>query len=128
MYEGRGSLTFNDVPGNLMSAVVAGFLAVVIRDRGRPLTLALALSGGLLLSYHAYSQDCMLLLAALGLVGQTEGAVGFRRMLQVSLMPLPYALLPAQNGWSSVLTLLIIGAFAAGARLALVRESTTHRA
>jgi len=98
----------------LMAAVTGVFLVVVARGCPRPLTFALALAGGLLLSYHAYAQDGMLLLAALGILGQTERTTAFRRLLQVSLTPVPYALLPPQNVWSAALTALIIAGFLAG--------------
>lgn len=52
--------------------VLAVFLAVARREPLWPAVLALALIGGLLLSRHAYIQDAVLLLPALGLIDKVR--------------------------------------------------------
>jgi len=98
----------------LVFVVIVGFVVAVVRGMRRPMTYALALTGGLLLSFHAYSQDAMLLLAALGILARSEGVEVMKRLLQISLTPIPYALLSLQNRLSGTLTALTLAAFGAG--------------
>ncbi|HEV2199599.1 MAG TPA: glycosyltransferase family 87 protein [Bryobacteraceae bacterium] len=97
----------------LMVAVLAAFVVAVVRAE-RPLLYALALVGGLLLSFHAYPGDATLLLVALGILDRAAPAEWFQRLLRVSLTPLPYAFLAVRNRWSTMLVLLLLAAFASG--------------
>lgn len=102
----------------LMAAVLAAFVVAAVRAE-RPLLYALALVGGLLLSFHAYPQDATLLLLALGILDTTAPVVWFQQLLRVSLTPLPYAFLAVRNRWSTMLVLLLLAAFASGVWQAL---------
>ncbi|HEV2199600.1 MAG TPA: glycosyltransferase family 87 protein [Bryobacteraceae bacterium] len=106
----------------LMATVLAAFVVAAVRAE-RPLLYALALVGGLLLSFHAYPQDATLLLLALGILDTTAPVVWFQQLLRVSLTPLPYAFLSLRNRWSTILVLLLLGAFASGAWQAARRKN-----
>jgi hypothetical protein len=99
------------VEGILAGAVVLAFAAIVLGGCPRAVAYSLALAGGLLLSYHAYLYDALLLLVALGILGSAADALT-TGLLEISVTPIPCVLLLPGNRWTAVLPGLLMAMFA----------------
>ena len=95
-----------------MAAVVGAFLLLLARHAERNVIYCFALICGLLLSVHAYMADATLLLLAFALLGSAPRVALTRKLLLVSLTPIPYLLLIPGTPRSIVLVCLLIATIA----------------
>jgi hypothetical protein len=97
-----------------MLATAAFFIAVLLRARRFEASVALALVAGIVLAFHAYPQDCVLLLISIPvLAGRSAGSLA----PGIALMtPLPYFAALSGRPWSLVLPALMIALAAAAVR------------
>lgn len=73
---------------------------------------ALALLGGLLVSWHCYVQDAVLLLPVLALLLQTSTTSAVKFPLAIALIPFPFWMLAASAPWPAVPALLLCAVLA----------------
>jgi hypothetical protein len=81
--------------------------------------LAFALVGGLLVGYHAYLQDCTILLLAFVLVLEHSRWVPLRGATVLALTPLPFVCLVAGKPWNALVPIMLLTLLA----LAVVRPA-----
>ena len=86
-----------------------------------------ALMAGLVINFHAYIQDPMLLLLCCALLFDGEETLVFRSVMQLLLFPVVYLLLLWQPPFSGLYGLLIIAAFAVALRDQLQAAPTALR-
>lgn len=83
----------------MLSILAAGVAIAVIARSEFAISLAAALIGSFLISYHAYVQDCAVLVPALLVIFQ-KAASPARELALICLTPLPYVFLNIQSmGW-----------------------------
>jgi hypothetical protein len=113
------AFTSADIPWLIAALSLLVLLAVIIVGSRSNLEfgLAFALVGGLLVGYHAYLQDCTLLLLVFVLVLEHSRWVPLRGATALALTPLPFLLLVAGSPWNAVVPLMLLGLLA----LAVVR-------
>jgi hypothetical protein len=127
----RGLAMAWEMPGWLESLLlvltVASFLALLARARMSFRTrMAFAIVGGLLVSHHAFIQDCLLLMVVLAWVGRRSP---LRVPVALLLTPLPYYLLLSE-GWPgglfalALLALPVIWLIRGGRRRAVIFSPT----
>ena len=101
------------------SLVMAAFGWIAWRQPCRGLVCSAALVAGLLVSYHAYVQDALILLPALALMKEGHGARVPLALLVFATSPFPYLLLLLGAPWNAALTVLLmvtLGSLALAAR------------
>ena len=89
--------------------------------------LAVALSGGLLISYHAYLSDCALLLPAAMIVYTQTTNRWLQLLAAVLLTPFVYFFILAPPPASHVLQLTILAFFAASVVVALRKPAAVRK-
>jgi hypothetical protein len=90
----------------LLVAGVVIFLA--IRAESYEKAFAYTLMGGLIVNYHAYIQDPMLLLLVSAILLDGTESRGFRLTMQLLLFPVAYLLLMWQPPFSAAYTILVL--------------------
>jgi hypothetical protein len=106
-------------------AITAAALAAYAMWKARTFEAAFAwaLTGGPLISVHAYAQDCLLLLFALALLHDSLSKVT-RNLFYAAVMPMIYVLLLMGAPYSGVMPLTLLLCLATHA-LALIRRTQT---
>ena len=89
-------------------------------------SFAYALMAGLVINFHAYIQDPILLLLCCALLFDGEESFAFRTVMQLLLFPVVYLLLLWQPPYSRLYGLLIVAAFAIAFRDQLQPRASTH--
>jgi hypothetical protein len=93
-------------------AVIATTAWLMWRSSSYEAAFGWALIGGLLAAYHAYVQDCLLLILALALLHQVM-AKPAKALLLAAVLPFSYIALVAGYPYSGVFPVLLLGAIAA---------------
>ena len=102
----------------LTAALSLTVLLAVIRIARRSdleFSLALALVGGLLIGYHAYLQDCAILLLVFVLVLEHSRSAVLRAATGLALTPPLYLALVAGRPWNAALPLVLMALVAMAA-------------
>lgn len=109
-----------------LSVLTVGAVVAVMARSEFAISLAAALIGSFLISYHAYVQDCAILIPALLAIFR-QAASPARELAWICLLPLPYVFLNIQSlGWiPGVLFLSVLFALAAGILMSWWRKQ--HR-
>ena len=105
----------------LSLAVVCLVMAAAWR-KNLELGIAFALIGGLLIGYHAYLQDCVILLLAFVLVLEHSRSVPLRGAMAVAITPPLFLFLTAGRPWNAVVPIALLGLLVLGS-LPAKRES-----
>lgn len=102
----------------LLSAMVIALVWRVVRRYGLEVGLGATLLGGLLLTRHAYMQDCAVLIGLLVTLSMRPPSPLVRNCALALLIPLPYLLFFIQGGAATaILMMLLLAAMAwAGAK------------
>jgi len=90
----------------LATAAVVCFLAW--RAESFESAVAYCLIGGVLVNFHAYMADCLLLLPALALLNERRESRPVIRMLPIAVLPFPYLALCAGPPYSPAFYLLLM--------------------
>jgi len=85
---------------------------------------AYAIIGGLLVNFHAYIQDPMLLLLAAAILFDGQESVEFRTTLQLALFPVAYVLLMWQPPYSAAYAIIVLSALGFAVRDRLRQPAT----
>jgi len=85
--------------------------------------VAYCLIGGVLVNFHAYMTDCLLLLPALALLNPQRESNLANRMLTIAVLPFPYIALCAGPPYSPVFYLLLIATLLAAVRFQVKARS-----
>lgn len=98
-----------------LSIAVAAIVVFIASKSDLEFALAFALVGGLLIGYHAYLQDCMILLLAFVLVLERSKVAPLRAAMALALTPPLFLLLAAGTPWNAavpiaLVTLLVLAA------------------
>ena len=107
-----------NVVESVLSVAVIGLVWRVVRRADFEVALAAVLLGGLLLTRHAYMQDCGMLVGSLVTLFKRPGNAVVHYSSLVLLLPIPYVLFFVQGGApTAALFLLLLAAMAwSGAR------------
>jgi len=102
-------------------SVGVGALVAYLAWKNRQIELAIAFSivGGLLVAYHAYLQDCTLLLLAMALVLTHSKSTPIRATAGFAVTPPPYLCLLAGRPYNAAVPLVLLGVLGVAA---LARE------
>ena len=103
--------TGTEVPALLTGLSIAiGLLVAYLSWKNRNLELAVAFSlvGGILVGYHAYLQDCIILLLTLALVLTNSRSVPIRAATAMAVTPPPYLCLLAGRPYNAVVPIVLI--------------------
>jgi hypothetical protein len=111
------AFTGREVPWAIAAGSLAVLVAVVhIARRGKlEFGLAFALVGGLLAGYHAYLQDCVILLLVFVLVLEHSRWAPLRAATALALTPPVFLLLMMGRPWNAVVPLLLLALLALAA-------------
>jgi len=96
----------------LALGVIVATAWLMHRSRSYEAAFGWALLGGLLAAYHAYIQDCLLLVLALAVLHE-EMTKAARMLLVLANLPLVYAALLAGHPYSAVFPVLLLAVLAA---------------
>jgi len=97
----------------VLAVAVIGLVWRVVRRADFEVALGATLLGGLLLTRHAYMQDCGMLVGSLVTLFQRPGNVVVHNCALVLLLPMPYVLFFTQGGApTAALFLLLLAAMA----------------
>src|SRR5579871_1556315 len=96
----------------LALAVIAATAWLMYRSRSYESAFGWALIGGLLAAYHAYIQDCLLLILAIALLAD-ELTKTARALLLVTILPFAYLALAAGYPYSGVFPALLLAVIVA---------------
>lgn len=103
----------SDVVEFILSVVVIGLVWGIVRRAEFEAALAATLLGGLLLTRHAYMQDCGILVGSLVILFQRPGNAVVHYCALLLLLPVPYVLFFMQGGaTTAALFVLLLGAMA----------------
>ncbi len=108
----------------VLSLVVLVAVIHIAQHSNLEFGLAFALVGGLLIGYHAYLQDCVILLLAFTLVLEHSRWVPLRGAMALLLTPPLFLFLIAGKPWSAALPLALLALLA----LAAIRPASPTRA
>jgi hypothetical protein len=113
----------------LAVCVTACVVYLVSKSESLPQATGWALIGGLLISVHAYAQDCLLVLFAFALLHETVGPK-IRALFYTAVLPFIYLALLCGEPYSRIFPLLILviliaQVFATGSRLTQMASATT---
>ncbi len=100
----------------LCALLTAAALYLIWTAKSYEKSLAFAIMAGLVINFHAYIQDPILLLLCASLLFDEETSFALRTVLQILLLPAVYILLLWQAPYSGVYGLLILTAFAIALR------------
>lgn len=109
--------------GGLLIAALVAWIAWRDADWRRP--FAYALAGSLAISYHAYMQDCLLLLLSFAIALRHVDSKRLRIAWAIAVSPLTPLTLTAGTPWSAIPALLACGVIAAAALPAEAPAKTT---
>jgi hypothetical protein len=111
------AFTAGEAPWAVAVLSFAVVLAVIYIGRRSTLELSLAsaLVGGLLTGYHAYLQDCTIMLLVFVLVLQHSGWVPLRAATALALTPPLFLLLTAGRPWNAAVPLALLALLAMAA-------------
>lgn len=96
---------------SLAAVVLVAVVFLMRRSQSYEAAFGWALMGGLLASYHAYVQDCLLLLLALSLIHR-EMAKPAAILLQLAILPFIYIPLAAGYPYSAIFPLVLLACIA----------------
>lgn len=94
----------------LALAVAVAVIFLMFRAGSYEKAFAYAIMGGLLVNYHAYIQDPMLLLLVAAILFDGQESAEFRMTLQFALFPVAYVLLMWQPPFSAAYALIVLTA------------------
>jgi hypothetical protein len=100
----------------LFIVVLAAVIFLTVRAGNYEKGFAYALMGGLLVNFHAYIQDPMLLLLISALLFDGTESKAFRNTMQLAMFPFVYVLLMSQPPFSAAYTILVLTAIAFAVR------------
>jgi hypothetical protein len=92
----------------LAAAIACGFIVLSRKLRNFDLSFGLALVAGMLLSFHAYSQDGVLLLLSFAIVTSCSVYKPLRTAIALAVSPVAYLLLLARAPYSALVPLLYL--------------------
>lgn len=111
----------------LLSLLVVGVVIfLAIRAGSYEKAFAYTLMGGLIVNYHAYIQDPMLLLLVSAILFDGTESRGFRLTMQLLLFPVAYILLLWQPPFSAAYTILVLTALGFAVRDKLLDPSSSQ--
>ena len=105
----------------LFAIVLAAALYLIVKSANYEEAFAYCLMAGLLLNFHAYIQDPILLLLAAALLFRQPHSKAFRLTLEFLLLPFAYILLMTDTPFSPTFALCLVLVLGMG-----VREKMTH--
>ena len=110
----------------LLSLLVVGVVIfLAIRAESYEKAFAYTLMGGLIVNYHAYIQDPMLLLLVSAILFDGTESRGFRLTMQLLLFPVAYILLMWQAPFSATYTIMVLIALGFAVRDKLRKPSSS---
>jgi len=106
-----------------LAVVILGMVAYLAwRETDLELGLAYALIGGLLVSYHAYIQDSVVLLPAVVAIMLKASGKLVRHLMTIAMLPPVYLLILAGKPFSLALPILLIVILAAASSRSVVQQ------
>lgn len=101
-------------------AVLAIFCCLIWRQPSRGLVYSAALVTGLLVSFHAYVQDALILLPAIALLKDVPGSRAELALLVLAASPFPNLMLLGDRPWNATLPLLLIATLGIALRRSVI--------
>jgi hypothetical protein len=92
----------------VLSLAVAAMVIVIAKRSSLELAIGFSLIGGLLVSYHAFIHDCLILLLPMALILEHSKWPPLRASMALTIMPPLFFCLMAGHPWSALLPLALM--------------------